>query len=366
MKERILITFVSLLFYASSWAQSAISGTVVDKNSREPIIGATILAGKTGTVTNTTGKFTLQVPAGITTLHVTFVGYKTQTIPLGSNKEFQVTLETDERSLEQLVVVGYGTQRKANLTGAVTTVDVAKTMQSRPITDPSKALQGIVPGLNITYSNGGLTQAPAINIRGIGSVNGSGRPLILVDNVETPDLTMINPDDIESISVLKDAASTSIYGARAAFGVVLIKTKTGLRNMPTRVRYSNNFAWNSPTALPNFADPVKELTGLYDAGVRAGTTSPELFGMQLLKLRDGIKNWQDKYANNRKGIEMVPGEDFEIDPNGGPSYFYRVWDAKDMMLKKSTPQQIQNISVQGGSEKYLIICPADTAAPAAS
>jgi TonB-linked SusC/RagA family outer membrane protein len=351
MKERILITFVSLLFYASSWAQSAISGTVVDKNSREPIIGATILAGKTGTVTNTTGKFTLQVPAGITTLHITFVGYKTQTIPLGSNKEFQVTLEADERSLEQLVVVGYGTQRKANLTGAVTTVDVAKTMQSRPITDPSKALQGIVPGLNITYSNGGLTQAPAINIRGIGSVNGSGRPLILVDNVETPDLTMINPDDIESISVLKDAASTSIYGARAAFGVVLIKTKTGLRNMPTRVRYSNNFAWNSPTALPNFADPVKELTGLYDAGVRAGTTSPELFGMQLLKLRDGIKNWQDKYANNRKGIEMVPGEDFEIDPNGGPSYFYRVWDAKDMMLKKSTPQQIQNISVQGGSEK---------------
>lgn len=350
MKERILITFTFLLFYASSWGQSAISGTVVDKNSQEPIIGATIMVGKTGTVTNTAGKFTLQVPAGANTLHITFVGYKSQTLPL-SGKEYQIAMEADERSLEQLVVVGYGTQRKANLTGAVTTVDVAKTMQSRPITDPSKALQGIVPGLNITYSNGGLTQAPALNIRGIGSVNGSGRPLILVDNVETPDLTMINPDDIESISVLKDAASTSIYGARAAFGVVLIKTKTGIRNMPTRVRYSNNFAWSSPTALPNFADPVKELTGLYDAGVRAGTTSPELFGMQLLKLRDGIKNWQEKYANNRKGIEMVPGEDFEIDPNGGPSYFYRVWDAKDMMLKKYTPQQIQNISVQGGSEK---------------
>lgn len=351
MKERILITFAFLLFYASSWGQSVLSGTVVDKNSQEPIIGATILVGKSGTVTNSTGKFTLQLPPGATSLHITFVGYKSQTIPLSGNKEYHIALEADEHSLEQLVVVGYGTQRKANLTGAVTTVDVAKTMQSRPITDPSKALQGIVPGLNITYSNGGLTQAPAINIRGVGSINGSGRPLILVDNVETPDLTMINPDDIESISVLKDAASTSIYGARAAFGVVLIKTKTGIRNMPTRVRYSNNFAWSSPTALPNFSDPVKELTGLYDAGVRAGTTSPELFGMQLLKLRDGIKNWQEKYANNRKGIEMVPGEDFEIDPAGGPTYFYRVWDAKDMLLKKFTPQQIQNISVQGGSEK---------------
>ena len=351
MKERILITFLFLLFYASSWAQNRVSGTVVDKNSQEPIIGATVLVGKTGTVTNTAGKFTLQLPAGATSFHITFVGYKPQTVQVSGDNEYKVALEHDERSLEQLVVVGYGTQKKANLTGAVTTVDVAKTMQSRPITDPSKALQGIVPGLNITFANGGLTQGPAINIRGIGSTNGSSRPLILVDNVETPDLTLINPDDIESISVLKDAASTSIYGARAAFGVVLIKTKSGVRNMPAQVRYSNNFAWSTPTDLPDFADPVKELTGLYDAGVRAGTTTPELFGMQLLKLRDGIQNWQQKYANNRKGIEMVPGEDFEIDPNGGPSYFYRVWDAKDMMLKKWTAQQIHNISVQGGSDK---------------
>ena len=218
MKERILITFLFLLFYASSWAQNRVSGTVVDKNSQEPIIGATVLVGKTGTVTNTAGKFTLQLPAGATSFHITFVGYKPQTVQVSGDNEYKVALEHDERSLEQLVVVGYGTQKKANLTGAVTTVDVAKTMQRRHITEPSKALQGIVPGLNITFANGGLTQGPAINIRGIGSTNGSSRPLILVDNVETPDLTLINPDDIESISVLKDAASTSIYGARAAFG----------------------------------------------------------------------------------------------------------------------------------------------------
>ncbi|WP_160716545.1 SusC/RagA family TonB-linked outer membrane protein [Chitinophaga solisilvae] len=350
MKERILITFAFLLFYASSFAQTGISGTVTDKNNQQPIIGATVMAGKTGTVTNTAGKFTLQVPAGTTTLHITFIGYKSLNVPVTGNKDYQIGLEPDERSLEQLVVVGYGTQKKANLTGAVTTVDVAKTMQSRPITDPSKALQGIVPGLNISFSNGGLTQAPAINIRGTGSINGTSRPLLLVDNVETPDLTLINPDDIESISVLKDAASTSIYGARAAFGVVLIKTKSGGRNTRSTVRYSNNFGWSTPTALPDFADPVKELSGLIDAGVRAGTTTPELFGMQLAKLRDGIKKWQEQYAGNRNGIEMVPGEDFELNPKG-PTYFYRVWDVKDMMLKKWTPQQIQNISISGGSEK---------------
>ncbi|HVI49104.1 MAG TPA: TonB-dependent receptor [Chitinophaga sp.] len=350
MKEKLLFTFILLLFYASSWAQNNVAGTVLDKSTQQPIIGATVTFNKKGTVTDAQGRFSMQVPANASALHISFIGYKQQDVPV-TGKELRILLESDERSLEQLVVVGYGTQKKANLTGAVTTVDVAKTMQSRPITDPSKALQGIVPGLNITFSNGGLTQSPSINIRGAGSINGSGRPLILVDNVETPDLTLINPDDIESISVLKDAASTSIYGARAAFGVVLIKTKNGARNTPTRVRYSNNFAWSTPTALPDFADPEKELTGLYEGVKRTGNASPELFGMQLLKLRDGIKNWKEKYANNRKSSEMVPGEDFEIDPNGGPSYFYRVWDVKDIMLKKWTPQQIHNISIQGGSEK---------------
>ncbi|MGN7819259.1 SusC/RagA family TonB-linked outer membrane protein [Chitinophaga sp. 22536] len=350
MKKRLLFTFIFLLVYASSWAQNIITGTVLDKSSQQPIIGATITAGKKGTVTDPDGKFRLDAPAGTVVVHVTFIGYQPQDVPVGKNA-LRILLSPDERSLEQVVVVGYGTQKKANLTGAVNTVDISKTMQGRPITDPSKALQGISPGLNIQYSNGGLTAGPSINIRGMGSVNGSNRPLILVDNVETPDLTMINPEDIESVSVLKDAASTSIYGARAAFGVVLIKTKSGVRNMPTRVTYSNNFGWNSPTSLPDFADPVQELTGLINAAKRTGASSPELFGMQLIKLRDGIKNWQDKYANNRKSNEMVPGEDFDLPTGSSPAYFYRVWDVKDIMLRKWSPQQVHNLSVQGGSEK---------------
>lgn len=350
MKKRLLFTFIFLLVYASSWAQNIITGTILDKNNQQPIIGATITAGKKGTVTDPDGKFKLDAPAGTLVVHVTFIGYQPQDVPVGKGA-LRILLSPDERSLEQVVVVGYGTQKKANLTGAVNTVDVTKSMQGRPITDPSKALQGISPGLNIQYSNGGLTAGPSINIRGMGSINGSNRPLILVDNVETPDLTMINPEDIESVSVLKDAASTSIYGARAAFGVVLIKTKSGVRNMPTKVTYSNNFGWNSPTSLPDFADPVQELTGIINAAKRVGPASPELFGMQLSKLRDGIKNWQDKYANNRTSNEMVPGEDFDLPTATSPAYFYRVWDVKDIMLRKWSPQQVHNLSVQGGGEK---------------
>jgi TonB-linked SusC/RagA family outer membrane protein len=352
MQTRKMLSLLALLcgLATCAWGQK-ISGTVFDRSTQQAVIGATVAVSKThGTITNEKGQFSLEVPAGTSSLQISFIGYKTQTIILDGATSYNVQLESDGRSLEEYVAVGYGSQRKVNLTGAVTTVDVSKTFVSRPLTDASKALQGVVPGLTITYGNGGLTTSPGINIRGVGSVNGASRPLILVDNVETSDLTLINPTDIESVSVLKDAASASIYGARAAFGVVLIKTKSGLRNMKTTVSYSNNFSWNTYTRLPDFADPVKELTGIIEGAQRAGTAEPELFGMKLATLRDGIANWQKNFANNRTSNEMVLGEDFEK-RSDGRMYFYRVWDVKDMMLKKWTPQQIHDLKVQGGSEK---------------
>jgi TonB-linked SusC/RagA family outer membrane protein len=352
MQTRKMLSLLALLCgLVTTVRGQKISGTVFDKTTQQAVIGATVAVDRThGTVTNEKGQFSLQAPEGTHSLQVSFIGYKTSTIILDGSSSYAIQLETDGRSLEEYVAVGYGSQKKVNLTGAVTTVDVNKTMVSRPITDPSKALQGVVPGLTITYGNGGLTTGPAINIRGIGSVNGASRPLILVDNVETSDLSIINPSDIESISVLKDAASASIYGARAAFGVVLIKTKSGLRNMKTTVSYSNNFAWNTYTKLPDFADPVKELDGIYAGATRSGVTNPELFGMQLTKLRDGIANWQKNYAHNRTSNEMIEGEDFKKESDGR-LYFYREWDVKDIMLKKWTPQQIHDVKVQGGSEK---------------
>jgi TonB-linked SusC/RagA family outer membrane protein len=346
-----LILLVLLCLTGIAYGQT-ITGEIIDKSTRSPISAATITGNKSkkSAVSDLNGKFTLEL-SGDKSLEVSYVGYTTQTIGITSALNYIIELEASNSSLDQVVVVAYGSQKKGNLTGAVTTVDVSKTMQSRPVNDPAKALQGVVPGLTITYSNGGLTAGPGINIRGIGSVSGSSRPLIMVDNVETPDLSIINPNDIESVSVLKDAASTSIYGARAAFGVILIKTKSGRKNQKSSIVYSNNFSWNKPTTLPDFSNPVPELTALQEASQRSNVTNPELFGMRLAKLRDGIANWQQKYANNRKGNEMVDGEDFEFDPTENRMYFYRVWDAKGMMLKDYTHEQQQNIRIQGGSDK---------------
>lgn len=332
-------------------ADTVVHGRVVNK-SGEPVAGASVVVEGTnkGVTTRDDGSFTIMLKAG-QSLRISAVGYRSYT-GKPARGPLNIVLEAETTSLNDVVVVGYGTQKKGDLTGAVATVDVGKTFESKPFNDPAKALQGVVPGLTIQYGNGGLTANPDIKIRGIGSVNGTSRPLILVDNVETDDLTVLNPADIESISVLKDAASASIYGTRAAFGVVLIKTKTGRRNQPVHVNYSNNFAWSTPTILPDFADPAKELIGLDSAGRRASaTTTPQLFGMQLEKIQAGVVNWEKNYAKTNTGLEMIKGEDWDIDPTSNISYFYKVWDPKKLMLNKYTFSQQHNINVQGGTEK---------------
>lgn len=356
MKKSVLLVPVFLLLYLCTWAQQRnIKGEVHDYATNQPIIGATVATAgnQVGTTTDANGKFSLQLPSDVKRVSVSYVGYETQSVSVDSSNSVIVMLRTSENSLQQLVVVGYGTQRKEDLTGAVSTVNVEQALTSKPLINTDKMLQGVVPGLTLTYSNGGLTTGPTITLRGVGSVNGSSAPLILVDNVETPDLSLIDPNDIASISVLKDAAAASIYGARAAFGVVLIKTKYGHHNQPTRISYSNNFSWNTYTTLPDFSDPVLGLQAMLDGSKRALNQSPDEFGMLLSNLIPGIKNWEEKYAGKRKGIEMVPGEDFVLgtSTNGQPTYFYRVWDVKKMMLNKYTPQQTQNLSISGGTQK---------------
>jgi len=352
---RRLLVFALLFsgFLAAGFAgraqQRSISGVVAGEDS-VPLSGVTVTVKgtKKSTLTNADGRFTITAATG-DIIHLSYVGFTAQDVAVGTSDLISVRLSHGQTgSMEDVVIVGYGTQKKANLTGAVSTVDITKTFGSKPLTDPAKALQGVVPGLTIQYGNGGLTAGASINIRGVGSVNGSSRPLILVDNVETQDLTLVNPNDIESVSVLKDAASTSIYGARAAFGVVLIKTKSGKKNQKMTVSYNNNFAWSTPTSLPDFADPVDELAGLNEAAVRAVLT-PETFGMNLVKLRDGIINWKKNYAG-KNGLEMVKGEDWNVESDGR-TYFYKVWDPKKEMLNKYTFSQQHNISVQGGTDK---------------
>lgn len=242
-------------------AQSgSISGMVVDADG-EPIIGASVMqkGTNTGTATDLDGRFTLKVKRG-TPLTISYVGFEPQTV-LASN-DMQVVLKSSTELLDEVVVVGYGVQKKVNLTGAVANIDVEEAVASRPITDIAKALQGVSPGVNVTTNLGGVGVESTIKLRGsTGSLSASGgtSPLILVDNVEVPSLSMVNPDDIESISVLKDAASSSIYGTRAAWGVILITTKTGKKNEKPRITYSNNFAWSTPTTMPQVAKTYEKL-----------------------------------------------------------------------------------------------------------
>ena len=192
--------------------------TVVDANG-EPITGASVVEPGTtnGGITDIDGKVSIKAVAG-KTYRVSYVGYKTVDVKV-DGKNQRIVLTGDMGDLDEVVVVGYGAQKKVDLTGAVANVNVKEAIASRPITDVAKALQGITPGLTITNNLGGVGTESTIKLRGsVGSLNATEgtAPLILVDNVEVPSLNLVNPDDIETISVLKDAASASIYGTRAA------------------------------------------------------------------------------------------------------------------------------------------------------
>lgn len=224
--------------------QQLVKGTIVDVNGN-PIPGASVMVpgSTTGTVTQVDGTFSLNVAEG-TKVEIGCLGYTTVTTT--ARNGMKVVLKEDAMMLSDVVVVGYGTQKKANLTGAVSTVDVGKTLEGRPIADVGRGLQGSTPGLTITVPTGEVGTDPTINIRGLlGSTSGGASPLILLDNVEIPSLALVNPEDIESISVLKDAASSSIYGAKAAFGVILITTKKGTADDAVNVSYQGSVSFQN-------------------------------------------------------------------------------------------------------------------------
>lgn len=360
MRRLLQMTVLSiglLLSCAILQAQTkTITGTITGEKDA-PLAGATVAVKGTNrvTATNDQGKFSILAKQG-DVLQVSYVGYGSQEFTVGGSATVAIKLSQSGKDLmDDIVVVGYGTQKRANLTGAVSTVNVNQTLGSRPITDLSRGLQGAVPGLTISTPNGDIGTNPSIRLRGMaGSLNGGGaQPLVLVDNVEMPDLRLLNPDDIESISVLKDAASASIYGTRAAWGVVLITTKSGKKGLDrTRIRYSNNFAWQQPTVTPKIAPGVAGAKMAFLAMQRAnpnlttfGVVGMYIDSLALVKMQE----WQDQYAGQDLGDEMVMGRDFEI--RGNRLYFYRTWDAREKFLKEWTPQQQHNLSINGSNAK---------------
>ena len=246
--QKILAVSVMLLAGIGLFAQNrTVQGTVFD-SAQQPLPGVgVVLQGTTnGTVTGTDGTYSLKVPSGQAVLTFSSLGYQTQTVTVpASQSQVNVTLEDDAMTLEETVVVGYGVQKKVNLTGAITQVE-SKALENRSAHNLTTMLQGSVPGLNISTSSGNPGSTGSLNIRGYTSING-GDPLVLIDGIEGS-INRINPQDVESISVIKDASSAAVYGARAAYGVILVTTKSGqVDKDKATVRYSGRWGVEMPT-----------------------------------------------------------------------------------------------------------------------
>lgn len=326
-----------------------VTGLVVDA-AGEPVIGASVVEKGTtnGNITNVDGKFTLTVKTGAI-LQISYVGYQTQEIK--ATKMMKIVLKEDSELLSEVVVVGYGAQKRENLTGSVASVDVNKTLEGRQIPDVGRGLQGTTPGLSVVIPSGEIGSDPTMKIRGqIGSIDGASTPLILLDNVEIPSIQMVNPDDIESISVLKDAASASIYGAKGAFGVVLITSKKGAKSEKVDVSYSGNFSWQNISKKMEMAG-VDGIQYRIDALRRSGGTIAGAFWYvnetSLERAREWEKTWGGKIGKNDP---FVFGRDWYVDASNR-KFSMRTFDPYDYMIREWTPSQTHNISVSGKSGK---------------
>ena len=320
-----------------------IKGNVSDAKG-EPIVGATISekGGTGGTITDINGDFTLDL-APDNAITISYVGFKPQT--LKPTDGIHVTLDEQAKGLDEVVVIGYGTKKKANLIGAVSTVG-AEELKDRPVTNLGQMLQGQVPNLNISFNTGTPGEAATLNIRGKTSITNSGAPLVLIDGVEGS-IDRINPNDIESVSVLKDAASAAIYGARAGFGVVLITTKNN-KDGQAHITYNGRFSFSAPTTKTDFMTVGYDVARLVDEFNTATT------GSSYSELNaDDYKMLEER----RYDVTENPARPWAVvSQNDGLYHYYGNFDWYNYIFNFSQPTWNHNLSVNGGTEKmnYMI------------
>ena len=314
-----------------------IRGTVTDAQG-EPLIGANVLVdgSKQATITDMNGEFSLEVPAN-SKLRVTYIGYVTQEVTVKNKTLFNIQLQEDTQTMDEVVVIGFGTQKKVNMTGAVASVNIKESLGDRPITNVSAALQGVVPGLKIESTTGTPGDDMTYNIRGTTSING-GEPLVLVNNVPM-DINMIDPQDIESVSILKDAASAAIYGARAAFGVILITTKQGKKDMAPRFNYNNNFSFSKASELPQKASPLESVLAYKEMGWANDTY---VDGKNITQWEGYIRDYQANPSNYPNGY---------IFDDQGNLFLMRENDMFADMMDNFGFMQNHSFSVSGGSQR---------------
>ena len=335
--------------------KNAIKGRILDATG-EPVIGATIkVKGTTnGALSDLDGYYTINAQVG-DQLEISYIGYKTRTIKAvqGPNN---IILQEDSKNLNEVVVVGFGTQKKVNLTGSVAVVD-GKKLTQRPVQSAAQALQGIVPGLQISNSSGGsLESNPSINIRGTATIGegSSGSPLVLIDGMEG-DINTINSQDIESISVLKDAAASSIYGSRAPFGVILITTKGGNKEGKVVVNYNNSFRFSNLIRGKHMMNSVDFASWMNDA--RTNTGSSVFFENDRMKLIIAYHNATPYTPGVRKAddgtlLYAIPAKPDNSVWQDGYAYGIDDIDWYNVVYKKTAFAHEHNASVSGGNDKF--------------
>ncbi len=318
-----------------------ITGIVED--SFGPVAGASVVVKGTtnGNITDMNGQFMLEGVKNGDIIQVSYIGYVTKEITFTGQTTLKISLEEDTQNLDEVVVVGFGTQKKVNLTGSVGTVD-SKVLESRPVQNAVQALQGLVPGLQISTTGGALDKKMDMNIRGTGTIGegSSGGPLVLIDGMEG-DINAINPQDIENISVLKDAAASSIYGSRAPFGVVLITTKSG-KTGKLSVNYNNNFRWSDPVKMPKQMDSFTFAT-YYNDGMFNGGNGARFSPEHLQR----IKDFQSGVLKN----PLIPRPGNETLWSDGYDYGCANTDWYDVIYRDWAFSQEHNLSLNGGTEK---------------
>jgi TonB-linked SusC/RagA family outer membrane protein len=328
--------------------QKQITGTVTDKNG--PITGVNVVVTGTtlGTITDIEGKYSIVVPSGSKTLTFSFIGMVPQEITIGTLTQIDVTLTESAIGLDEVVVVGYGTQKKANLTAAVDQV-TNKALENRAIPNLTQGLEGVMPNLNIKLMDGKPIQSPTYNIRGTTSIGQGGSALILIDGIEG-DPSMLNPNDIASVTMLKDAASAAIYGARGAFGVVLITTKNPEKGKLS-ITYSTNYSIKEPLTVPNFVTDGYTYAKMFSEAFLNGDGS---FPQNINKEMKFSQSYLDAFK--AKIDSGQPYSTVDIDPVTGQYVYYGSTDWYKELYKKTTSSFDNNISVSGSGEKaaYMI------------
>lgn len=328
-----------------SKVEKRITGVVTDSQG-EPVIGASIVAKGTGTgtITDVSGQFNLNASQN-TLLTVSYIGYETQEVKVGDQMNLNIVLRESAKNLDELVVVGYGVQKKINLSGAVAVV-TSEQLKDRPAANMSQLLQGAVPNMNVTFSSGRPGASGDFNIRGvnsIGTTTSGSKPLVLIDGIEG-NIDRINPRDVESISVLKDASASAVYGARAAYGVILVTTKTG-SNKGATVSYSGKFGFGTSTVSTDF-----ETRGYYSAKINdqffssySGSNYTKYTEEDYQQLLDRVNDKTENPARPWVVVDQRDGRDTYV--------YYANTDWYNTLFDNTRPTWEHSVSINGGTDK---------------